>query len=198
MSEEIKIQAQVLSQEVCQFTVDRPVYSEGAVFFPDRKRAEGSPLAEKLFELPNIVSVLIHDTLVKVTKSDGEDWLPTARQIGGIIRAQIQSAEKPISDTIEQNLPSEEEIRSGVKELIDSQINPAVASHGGFVELVDVRKNNVYLQLGGGCHGCGMANVTLRQGIEKMIRQSIPQVGSILDVTDHESGTNPYYAPAQQ
>ncbi len=198
MAEEIKIQAQVASQENCQFTVDRPVYEQGAVYFSSKKEAEGSPLAEKIFELPNIASVLVHDNIVKVTKADHEDWMPIAKQIGTFIREQLQSGEAPISDEIEKNLPSEEELRAKVKELIDTQVNPAVASHGGFVELVDVKKNNVYLQLGGGCQGCGMANVTLRQGIEKMIRQYVPQVGSILDVTDHASGTNPYYAPSSK
>lgn len=198
MTDEIKIQAQVVSQETCQFTVDRPLYVNGAVYFSSKKEAEGSPIAEKLFELPNISSVLVHDNIVKVTKADHDDWLPLAKQIGTVIREQINSGTSAISEDIEKNLPSEEEIRSKVKELLDTQINPAVASHGGFVDLIDVKKNNVYLQLGGGCQGCGMANVTLRQGIEKMIRQFIPQVGSILDVTDHASGTNPYYAPSQK
>jgi Fe-S cluster biogenesis protein NfuA len=195
MTEEIKIQAQVASQEVCQFTVDRPIYENGAVYFGSKKEAEGSPLAEKIFALPNISSVLVNDNIIKVTKADHEDWLPLAKQIGSIIRTQLRSGESAISPDIEKNLPSEEEIKSKIKELIDTQINPAVASHGGFVELIDVKKNNVYLQLGGGCQGCGMANVTLRQGIERMIRQFVPQVGGILDVTDHASGSNPYYAP---
>ncbi len=198
MAEEIKIQAQVASQETCQFTVDRPVYENGAVNFGSKKEAEGSPLAEKIFALPNIASVLVHDNIVKVTKAGHEDWMPLAKQIGAIIREQLQSGIPLISEDIEKNLPSEDEIRKKVKELLENQINPAVASHGGFVELIDVKKNNVYLQLGGGCQGCGMANVTLRQGIERMIRQYIPQVGGILDVTDHESGTNPYYAPSKK
>lgn len=198
MTEEIKIQAQIITQETCQFTVDRPVYENGAVFFASKKEAKGSPLAEKLFNLPDIVSVLVHDNIVKVTKASHDEWLPIAKEIGGIIRRQLQSGEPGISKDLEKNLPSEEEIRSKVKELIDTQINPAVASHGGFVKLIDVKKNNVYLQLGGGCQGCGMANVTLRQGIERMIRQFVPQVGNILDVTDHASGTNPYYAPSHR
>jgi Fe-S cluster biogenesis protein NfuA len=198
MNDEIKIQAQVGSQETCQFTVDRPVYENGAVFFASKEKAAGSPLVEKLFELPNVSSVLVHENIVKVSKSDRDDWMSLAKQIGAVIREQLKSGIPAISPDVEKNLPSEEEIRNKVKELIDTQINPAVASHGGFVDLIDVKKNNVYLQLGGGCQGCGMANVTLRQGIEKMIRQYIPQVGNILDVTDHASGTNPYYAASQK
>jgi len=198
MSDQIKIQAQVVSNEACQFTVDRPIYPNGAVYFGSKKESEGSPLAEKIFELENISSVMVHENIVKVTKVDRDDWMPIAKQVGAIIRTQLQSDTPAISEDVEKNLPSEEEIRNKVRDLIETQINPAVASHGGYVQLVDVKKNNVYLQLGGGCQGCGMANVTLRQGIEKMIRQSVPQVGSVLDVTDHVAGDNPYYAPSNK
>jgi Fe/S biogenesis protein NfuA len=72
-------------------------------------------------------------------------------------------------------------------------INPAIASHGGFVNLLDVTNNTVYLEFSGGCHGCGMANVTLKYGVERAIREQVPGVGEILDRTDHASGRNPYY-----
>jgi Fe/S biogenesis protein NfuA len=86
-----------------------------------------------------------------------------------------------------------EDLKTRVQELIDSMINPAVASHGGFVELVDVQDNRVYLQMGGGCQGCGAADVTLKQGIERLIKEEIPEVAEVLDATDHSAGTNPYY-----
>ena len=84
-----------------------------------------------------------------------------------------------------------------VQRLIDSQINPGVASHGGHVELIDVKDNRVYVRLGGGCQGCGMVDVTLRQGIEALIRQEIPQIEAVVDTTDHAGGSNPYYQPAK-
>ena len=80
-----------------------------------------------------------------------------------------------------------------VQAVIEQQINPAVASHGGNVSLVDVRDKVVYLEMGGGCQGCGMANVTLRQGIEVMIKKAVPEVEEIRDVTEHAGGENPYY-----
>jgi Fe/S biogenesis protein NfuA len=69
--------------------------------------------------------------------------------------------------------------------------------HGGFVELIDVKNNSIYIRMGGGCQGCGAADVTLKQGIEKSIRELIPQVGEILDTTDHAAGRNPYYQPSK-
>ncbi len=68
-----------------------------------------------------------------------------------------------------------EELMTKVQELIDNSINPAVAGHGGFVQLVDVKDNRVYLQMGGGCQGCGAADITLKAGIERMIKEVTPQ-----------------------
>jgi Fe/S biogenesis protein NfuA len=85
------------------------------------------------------------------------------------------------------------DLKSRVQELIDTTINPAVAGHGGYVELIDVQDNRVYLQMGGGCQGCGAADVTLKSGIERLIKEELPEVTEVLDTTDHSSGTNPYY-----
>ena len=86
-----------------------------------------------------------------------------------------------------------EELRGKVQELIDTMINPAIAGHGGYVDLIDVQDNRVYLQMGGGCQGCGAADITLKSGIERLIRDELPEVVEVLDTTDHASGANPYY-----
>jgi Fe/S biogenesis protein NfuA len=80
-----------------------------------------------------------------------------------------------------------------VQEVIDRDINPAVASHGGYVVLLDVKDDVVYIEMHGGCQGCGMASVTLRQGIETRILESVPGVRQVVDATNHAGGTNPYY-----
>jgi Fe/S biogenesis protein NfuA len=84
-----------------------------------------------------------------------------------------------------------------VMQVIDQQINPAIAMHGGSAELVAVEDDTAYVRLGGGCVGCGMATVTLTQGIEVAITEAVPEVERVVDVTDHASGTNPYYEPAE-
>jgi Fe/S biogenesis protein NfuA len=84
-----------------------------------------------------------------------------------------------------------------VQKVIDTQINPAVAGHGGHVTLLDVKDDTAYIALGGGCQGCGMADVTLKHGIEVMIKESVPEIRQIIDTTDHAGGTNPYYQPAK-
>jgi len=80
-----------------------------------------------------------------------------------------------------------------VRHVIEMQVNPAIASHGGSVSLVEVRDDVVYLEMAGGCQGCGMAAVTLAQGVRRIIMESVPEVRDIVDVTNHEAGANPYY-----
>ena len=83
------------------------------------------------------------------------------------------------------------------QQIIDDKINPSVASHGGFVSLIDVKDNVAYVQFGGGCQGCGMIDVTLKQGVEVLIKEAVPEIEQIRDITDHADGTNPYYQPSK-
>jgi len=82
-----------------------------------------------------------------------------------------------------------------VSDVFEREINPAVARHGGRVELIDVQDRTIVVRMKGGCQGCGMATVTLRQGIEASLRRLVPGLNGIRDITDHTAGTNPYYAP---
>jgi Fe/S biogenesis protein NfuA len=84
-----------------------------------------------------------------------------------------------------------------IQKLLDEHINPAVAEHGGYITLLDVKDDIAYVALGGGCQGCGMADVTLKQGIEAVITEEVPGIRQVIDATDHASGTNPYYQPAK-
>lgn len=80
-----------------------------------------------------------------------------------------------------------------VERLINTEINSAVAAHGGRVNFLGVKDNKAYLSFGGGCHGCGMVDVTLKHGIEARIRELIPEIAEVVDVTDHAAGENPFY-----
>ncbi len=79
--------------------------------------------------------------------------------------------------------------------VLQDQINPGVAAHGGHVQLLDVKEGTVYLRLGGGCQGCGQADATVKQGIQAAICEAVPEIHTVLDVTDHAAGTNPYFQP---
>lgn len=80
-----------------------------------------------------------------------------------------------------------------VQEVIDARINPGIAAHGGNVRLLDVKNDIAYIAFGGGCQGCGMVDVTLKQGVAVMIKEAVPDLKDVLDTTDHAAGENPYY-----
>ena len=111
----------------------------------------------------------------------------TSPLIGLPIRAPAQPSTPPDDDAI----------FALVTDLFREQVNPAVAKHGGQVELIDVQDRTVVVRMKGGCQGCGMATVTLRQGIEASLRRMIPGLAGIRDLTDHSAGTKPYYASPQ-
>ncbi len=180
---------------VCKFTVDRPVYPGGSAYFANRQAAKLSPLAVRIFEVPVVQNILIAENQITITKSEFDPWPATGKLVGAKIREHIQSGEPPVTEEFVRGIPAETEIRKKVQQLLEREINPALGMHGGWVQLIDVKKNSVYLRLGGGCQGCGAADMTLKQGIERSIREMIPEVGEILDTTDHAAGRNPYYQP---
>ncbi|HZQ79215.1 MAG TPA: NifU family protein [Acidimicrobiia bacterium] len=90
------------------------------------------------------------------------------------------------------------DVAQRVLQVLDGQINPSIAAHGGRAELVAVEEGTAYLRLSGGCQGCGMASVTLSQGIEVVIKEQVPEVTRVVDVTDHASGENPYFESAKK
>ena len=85
-------------------------------------------------------------------------------------------------------------VEENVREVLNKRINPSIAAHGGFAELVSVEGDTVVVRLGGGCQGCGMANATVTAGIERTLRELIPEIERVVDLTDHASGENPYFA----
>ncbi len=95
----------------------------------------------------------------------------------------------PNEDTILTDNP----VLARIQTILDEEVNPFVASHGGVISLVDFKEGTAYVQMGGGCQGCGQASATLRQGVEQRIKELVPEVTEVVDTTDHEAGANPYY-----
>jgi NFU1 iron-sulfur cluster scaffold homolog, mitochondrial len=191
---QIQIKAEVDRNDihVCQFTVDRPV-NDGKAEFYTTEEAKDNDLADKLLKIPGMMKVELDGNLVIVTQGGAEDW----RQLGKRVGSTIRSFLNPMPEVAEGDRLPSDLMRTKVQQVLDEMINPGVAAHGGFVELLDVQDDNVFIRMGGGCQGCGAADVTLKMGIERLIREQVPQVREILDTTDHGSGQNPYYAPSK-
>jgi Fe-S cluster biogenesis protein NfuA len=181
---------------LCKFTLNRQVH-RGSFLFESAERAAGSPLPERLFQIPGVTSVLIVDNVVTVGRKPGVSWLELMKPIGAAIRSQLLSGAPTLLESRHAagaGGRTDEEVRGAVQELLDREINPSVASHGGKISVVDVRQGTLSIAMSGGCQGCAASQVTLRQGVEVMVRRMIPEIREILDVTDHSSGANPFYS----
>ncbi len=91
-----------------------------------------------------------------------------------------------------------DELSMRIQNLFDEAINPQIAAHGGMVNLIEVVGDIAYVELGGGCQGCNLANVTLKQGIEAAVLEYVPEISEVRDTTDHASGENPFYKPSKK
>lgn len=133
-----------------------------------------------------------------VVRADSADRLDGATIKVGDGGLGIDNPNSPSPKIAAGGPPPSGPLAERVAAVLTEQINPAIAAHGGFAELVAVEGDTVYLRFGGGCVGCGLAQVTLGQGIEVAIRNAVPDVGQIIDVTDHASGDHPYYEAAKK
>ena len=136
----------------------------------------------------------------QATDAGGFTLLVDADSVPNLDGASIDYVDGPQGSGFKIDNPNplwRDEAARAVQAVLDQDINPAVAAHGGWVTLLEVKDNVAYIQLGGGCQDCGMVDVTLKQGIEVRIREAVPAIREIIDSTDHAGGKNPYYQPAK-
>ena len=203
-SAEIRITAEPIDNGRCKFLVSEPVHDGGVRRFASPQEASGSPLVEAIFAIPGaeVAEVVVSGNLVTVVKRSAAPWQVIGKSVGAAIRSALAGdrpavAPKPAAP-VAAGGADDDTLYDRVAELFDSQVNPMVARHGGRVELIDVQDAVVMLRMAGGCQGCGMADVTLRQGIEAMLQQAVPEVKGIVDITDHTAGANPYFAASKK
>ena len=181
-----------------RFVVERDVQSGAGATFPNATAAQGAPLAEALFGIAGVARVDVSGAIVAVVKTDDSDWAALKAPIAKAIRDSITRFSAPLGVGVRSagQSRSDAEIHRAVQEVLDSQANPAIASHGGKVSVTAVRDGVVSMLMSGGCQGCASSAATLRGGVENMIRAAVPEVRDIIDVTDHAAGSTPYYPAA--
>jgi Fe-S cluster biogenesis protein NfuA len=176
--------------------VNRSLFAGHSWLFSNFEEAAGSPLAESVFSVDSVETLLLHDSTAVVTKTGGKglsDWEALAKEVGGAMRETLNSGTELVSQEIIKTIPSEEVVREEIQKVIDTEVNPGVAGHGGRITLTAITGNTVTIEMGGGCQGCSAADLTLKQGIHSSFRKAVPYVGAIYDETDHAAGSNPYY-----
>ena len=197
--DEIRITAEPIDDQRCKFKASRPLYAAGVRRFASPEEAQGSPLAERLYAIAGVTELLVSGDTVTVVKRDAAPWQVVGKAVGGAIRAALLAGGTVVAEKADPAGSADDDaLYSRVADIFQRRVNPMVAGHGGRVDLIDVQDATVLLRLAGGCQGCGMADVTLRQGIEQVLREAVPEVRGIVDVTDHTSGENPYFASAKK
>jgi Fe-S cluster biogenesis protein NfuA len=199
---DLRITAEPIDNGRCKFLVSEPIHAGGVRRFASPDEARGSPLPEAIFAIPgaDVSEVIVSGNLVTVVKRSPAPWPVVGKAVGQAIRAALAGSLQAvvIKPAAAGSATADDALYERVADLFESQVNPMVARHGGRVELIDVQDAVVMVRMGGGCQGCGMADVTLRQGIEAMLQQQVPEVKGIVDITDHTAGSNPYFAAAKK
>lgn len=219
LGREVRITAEPVDGRRCRFVVDRAIHDARWVYFRSAEEAKGAPLAEQLFTIEGVVGVLIAHDSVTIDRQEPrglpivgaagrvvrrllgdrsaglEGWPALGKRVGERIRAQLATGEPAVPDPPPVIVPSPEVLRGRVQAVLDAEVNPVIAGHGGGVTILDLKDNVLYLQMWGGCQGCGLADMTLKNGVEAALRDSVPEIGKVIDLTDHASGQQPYHRP---
>lgn len=189
---------------VLTFDLDQPI-SNKIKIYSESKEAQYSPLASKIFGFPWVEMVTIEPQKVSIKRADWVDWDMLAQPVADMIEqhftfyddiSKIEENQEPPATSSEsdddQNLELPEEAKP-IFDFIQTAINPQLAQHGGQVKMLDFQDGIVYLQMLGGCQGCGMAAQTMRDGIQVALTEEFDYVKAVKDITDHSEGLNPYY-----
>ncbi|MDH5753519.1 MAG: NifU family protein [Deltaproteobacteria bacterium] len=171
--------------------------------FTGADQTAGSPLARALLGIKGIAGVEVGRDSVSIRLAPDSDRGEVMEESVRAITQNFNAGEENMTSSSsgpkfdfgfrQVASRSKEEITAIINQLFEQEINPAVAGHGGHFRLVDVKGDQVFVEMGGGCQGCGMAKVTLRQGVEKRLKEVLPEISELIDVTDHSSGQNPFY-----
>lgn len=197
---ELAIKARILSEEALLLETDRELFgSEQRFELREAALPVEHELLARLAALPELVELVVRKAELRVKKTGPTPWRELAPQIGKILREVVArgpltlpppTASASAIQTHPVELPAE---LQGIQQVLAQNILPALAQHGGSVQIVGFQRGVLDVVFSGGCQGCGQSTVTVKQGIEKLLKQTYPQILQVRDLTDHDKGENPYY-----
>ncbi|WP_121060808.1 NifU family protein [Chachezhania antarctica] len=193
----IRAQPSPRDPDTLRFLLDAPVQAHAAAVF-DRDGDADAPLARALLAIAAVQRVEVEGESIHVRKAADARWEDLKAPIAAAIREVMTGSEPPLG---EQKIEDgDARMLAAVRDLLDTRINPSISSHGGHITAERVKDGTVYLHMSGGCQGCAASQLTLRGGVERVLRGALPDLQGIVDVTDHDSGAAPFHAklPARQ
>jgi Fe-S cluster biogenesis protein NfuA len=200
----IRAETSLADPDTYKFIVSRTIHPSGSFFFGNIERAAGSPLAERLFTLQGVANVLIAQSVVTICKDPIASWTGLKASIGSAIRAQLLTGVPAILEMYPHTgtqtsilngtqRRSDTELMTVIQVLLDKEINPSIANHGGKISIVEISQGTLYISMSGGCQGCASSQVTLRQGFDVMLKRVAPEIEEVVDTTNHSAGKQPFY-----
>lgn len=192
----IQAQGSQRDPQTMRFILEAPI-QPGMTLDADGPR-DGAPLAAALFALDGVRKVQVTGETILVTCAPGHDWQALKAPVAGAIRRVLDSTDQPLGTPAAEIRPGmlDAAMLARANEVLDKQANPSIAKHRGKVSAESVEDGVVYLRMSGGCHGCASSAITLRNGVERILRTALPEIREIVDVTDHATGENPFYQGA--
>ena len=196
---EVEIDRPAAGAVTCRIQFSQPVSPEGTSLFEIPEAAADWSAVRALLEIPGVHSVIGKGDLLVVARREDTEWPEILDRVEGALKKaslgpdlEASSPDQEVDEDRDEE--AEGDLRQRVETVVEEKINPGLDSHGGYLELLDVRGTNLYVHMGGGCQGCAMSAATLKQGVESILRSEIPEINEILDTTDHAAGENPYFA----
>lgn len=204
MSNELKIQAFQVSESVCRYQWDRHLFDiESLVLCQSEEQSKRHPLLEKVYALDGVSKISLSATEMKVMTDKPIDWGDYSKTIAQFLRDSKVQSQRTVKEEKGPIKESQEDKQlethfapgaESIQKIIDEQISPALAAHGGSVKIQSFKDGILALSFQGGCQGCSQASATLRGGIEQILRDQVPEIQEIVDATEHELGENPYFS----
>ncbi|WP_347309624.1 NifU family protein [Defluviimonas sp. SAOS-178_SWC] len=189
----IRAQPSPRDPDTLRFLLDEPVqHGAGRATFDGP--GTDAPLARALFAVSGVCRVEVDGACIHIRKGQDARWEDMKAPIAAAIRAVLAITAEPLgTPPDETDMESDARMLAAVRDLLDSRVNPSIAGHGGRVAVEGVAGGTVYLRMSGGCQGCAGSQLTLRGGVERILRAALPDLKNIVDVTDHGAGTSPFY-----
>lgn len=189
----IRVQASPLDPDALRFLLDAPVQASAGITRFDGA-AEDAPLSTALFAVAGVQRVEVDGTVIHIRKHADARWDDMKTPIAAAIRAVMPGTQAPLGNAVDPRQgDADAHLLEAVRGLLDSQVNPSIAGHGGHIHAEMVTEGTVFLRMSGGCQGCAASQLTLRGGVERKLRAALPDLRDIVDVTDHDAGTRPFY-----
>jgi len=162
-----------------KFVANRMIFANDSVDFRSKDKVVNSPFATALFEYPFVKGVFIMNNFVSITKSEDYEWFDIIPQLKKFVREYLEKGGEIVSKAVELTEEEEDEVVSKIKKLLDDHVKPAVEMDGGAITYQDFKDGVVTVVMKGSCSGCPSSTMTLKAGIENLLKRMVPQVEAV-------------------